>query len=323
MSVRVRGFKFFILFFGTLLFVSSCGKANYSCESEEGRRSIVADVNQFLSSQDCPRALALIEAYYPKEGCGTEEIRFARASANACAASVNFFDMMTSLSTENIVGSELWVTLTKLFPSTLTDQRVTGAQNALDALFAIRIPGALTPSQHIINSSSVNPGSLIAAHRTDDSNIYGMLVSMALVGAYQNRYGAPDGSYHKTIKLGATAGNASGWELVTAIDVNACSYAGAVLTMFDSINQVGPILGTALGGSTGSTLTSAATTYTALLNTACDAGCQACGMSAGSCTPCPTELRNRYACTGVATDKASCAASGVAQFIDTNVLGWP
>ncbi len=302
---------------------SACGTANYGCDSDSGRNAIVADVDRFLSSQDCASALALIEQYYPQAGCGTDEIRLARASANACAANINFFQLITDLGTVSLVGPAFWTSMTQLFPSTMTDQRVTGGQNSLDALFAIRLPGALTPPQYIINSTTPNPGSLIAAHRTQDSNLYGMLVSMSLVGALQNRYGAPDAAYHKTKKLGATVGNPNGWELVTAVDVNACTYTGSILTLFDSISQVGGTIGTALGATLGGALITAATTFSGLINNACDSGCQACGFAAGACTPCPTELRNRNSCTGVATDKASCAATGIVQFVDTNPLGWP
>ena len=164
---------------------------------------------------------------------------------------------------------------------------------------------------------------IVAAHRTEDSNLYSMLVSMSLIGALQNRYGAPDGSYHQGQKLGATAGNPAGWETVTAVDVNACTYAGAVLTFLDSISQVGATIGSSLGGSVGGALTTAAGTFSTLMNDACDSGCQACGIAAGSCTPCPTELRDRNSCTGVATDKASCAAAGIAAFMNTDPLGWP
>jgi hypothetical protein len=325
MSVRVPDFKSVVRGTGIVLALglSACGGKKYSCDSDTGRAAIISEVNKFLSDQNCASALAVVEYYYPQEGCGTDEIRQARASANACAANINFFQLITDLGESDLVGSELWVSLTRLFPSTVTDQRVTGGQNALDSLFAIRVPGSLTPPQYIINASSVNPGSLVAAHRTSDSNIYSMLVSMSLVGALQNRYGAPDGTYHKTQKLGATAGNANGWEVVTSVDVNACTYTGSVLTMFDSITQVSDVIGTALGGSVGSSLVTAATTYTAFLNAACDAGCQACGFPAGTCTPCPITLRNRYSCTGVATDQASCAATGIANFMNTNVLGWP
>lgn len=311
--------------FALLLFVvlSSCSSSKYSCDSDSGRGALVSDVDQLLSTQDCAGALALIEPYYPLAGCATDEVRLARASANACAANVNFFQLMDDLGNANLIGNEVWVSLTRIFPSTLTDQRVTGGQNALDSLFALRVPGAISPEASMINSASAHPGTLVAAHRSQDSNMYAMLVSMSLIGALQNRYGAPDGSYHQTQKLGATAGNANGWELVTDVDVNACTYAGALLTFFDSISQVSGTIGTALGGAVGTSLTTAATTYTALLAVACDAGCQACGFAAGSCTPCPTELRNRNSCTGVATDKATCAASGIVSFMNSNPAGWP
>jgi hypothetical protein len=306
-----------------LAILSGCGSAEpMSCETEKGRNAIVTHVDSALSDQDCAEALRVIEIYYPQTGCGTDEIRLARASANACAANVNFFELITNLGTNNITGTELWVTLTKLFPSSTVDQRVTGGQNALDALFAIRIPGMLTPPQHVINSTSVSPGSLIAAHRTEDSNLYTMLVSMSLVGALQNRYGAPQANWHRGQKMGQTVGNANGWEDATAVDVYACTYAGALLTMFDSINQVGATIGSSLGGTVGSTLTTAASTFSTALDSACDAGCVTCGMPAGSCTPCPTTLRNRLSCTGLNTDVNSCAAAGIASFMDTSVLGW-
>jgi hypothetical protein len=327
MSVR-RQKAFPVFDFRTVLVIASlglsaCGSANYSCDNETGRAAIVADVDKLLSSQDCAGALAIVEEYYPQAGCGTDEIRLARASANACAANINFFQLITDLGTVDLVGGGIWTSLTQLFPSSSSDQRVTAGQNALDALFAIRVPGTLTPPEYVINSSSENPGTLVASQRTEDSNLYGMLVSMSLVGALQNRYGAPDAVFHKTKKLGATAGNVNGWEDVTAVDVNACTYAGAVLTLFDSITQVSATIAGSLSGSAGSDLTTAATTFTSLLNAACDSACQTCGFPAGSCTPCPTVLRDRNSCTGVATDKASCAAAGIAQFIDTNVLGWP
>jgi hypothetical protein len=303
---------------------AGCGSAkNMDCSSVEGRRTIVSEVDTALSDQDCAGALSIIEQYYPLEGCDTDEIRLARASANACAANVNFFQLISDLGSNSIVGSELWVTMTKLFPSNLSDQRVTGAQNSLDALFAIRKPGAISPAQYMINTTTRHPGTLVAAHRTQDSNIYAMLVSMAAIGALQNRYGSPKGNWHKSQKLGQTVGNANGWEDPTFVDVNACTYAGAVVTLFDSIAQVGPVLNGVGGGSVGTALVTAANTYSALLDAACDAGCVSCGMAVGSCTPCPVTLRDRNSCTGLVTDKNSCAAAGIADFIDNNALGWP
>lgn len=326
MSVRKQnlGKRFFGKLFLALVLtaLSACGSSKYSCDSEQGRKSIVADVDQLLSSQQCAAALAIVEVYYPQSGCGTDDIRMARASANACAANINFFQLIGNLATVNLVGGGLWSSFTQLFPSSLTDQRVTAGQNSLDALFAIRIPGALSPPQYIINASSENPGALIAAQRTADANLYGMLVSMALIGSLQNRYGAPNAGYHPTKKMGATAGNVNGWELVTAVDVNACTYAGSILTFFDSIGQIGSSIGTSLGGSVGGTLTTASAIFATLMNGACDSGCQACGLGAGTCATCPLELRNRNSCTGLANDKASCAAAGIVSFIDNSPLGW-
>lgn len=311
----------FFLFLIALFLLSSCGSTKYSCETDEGRKAIVAQVDQLLSSQDCSGALALVETYYPLPGCAADDIRLARASANACAANINFFQLVTDLAAGNLVGNELWVTLTELFPSSLTDQRVTAGQNAIDALFAIRLPGILTPPQYIVNSSSANPGSLVASHRTEDSNFYSMLVSMSLIGSLQNRYGLPQANYHRGQKLGLSATYPNGWETVAAVDVNACTYAGAILTLFDSITQIGPKMGT----SAGAALVLAAGAYATLLDNACDAGCVTCGFVAGSCTPCPVALRDRYSCTGLATDKVSCSAAGIAQFMNSVPagFGWP
>ncbi len=305
------------------LFLAACSGKKYGCDSDEGRTAIVADVDKALSSQQCAGALALIETYYARAGCGTDEIRQARAAANACAANINFFGLLTDLSESNILGNELWVTLTRLFPSTLTDQQVTAGQNALDALFAIRIPGVLTPPEYLVNATSEHPRSMVAAHRTKDSNLYAMMVSMSLIGSLQNRYGAPTGTYNQGQKLGFTVANPLGWELPAAVDVNACSYAGSVLTLFDSISQVSDTIGSSLGGPVGGALTTASTLFTGVLNMACDAGCQACGLAAGACDPCPTTLRNRFSCTGLVTDVNTCAATGIAQFMNSGPLGWP
>jgi hypothetical protein len=175
----------------------------------------------------------------------------------------------------------------------------------------------------MINSTTEHPGTLVAAHRTEDSNLYGMLLSMSLVGSLQNRYGAPQGNWHRGQKLGLTIGNPDGWEDPTFVDVYACTYAGSILTMLDSIGQVGSTIGSSLGGAVGSTLTTAASTFTSLMDAACDTGCQACGMAAGACDPCPTTLRNRYSCLGTTADVNSCAAAGIADFMNNNALGWP
>lgn len=306
--------------------LSACGSGqNFSCDTDEGRRAIVQEVDNALSEQSCAEALAIVEIYYPQAGCASDEMRLARASANACAANINFFKLVGDLGANNLAGNELWVTLTKIFPSSLVDQRVTAGQNALDALFAIRLPGVLSPPEAIVNKSSANPGTLVAGHRPFDANLYSLFVSMSLIGSLQNRYGAPLPNFHRGQKLGVSGLYPNGWETVAAVDVNACTYAGALLTFFDSVNQVGPTIGSSLGGSIGPALVTAASVLSTAVNAACDAGCTSCGMPAGSCSVCPIELRNRFSCTGLATDKASCAAAGIISFMNSTPggPGWP
>jgi hypothetical protein len=311
------------------LLLTSCGKTSKECGTEEGRKAIVEAVDDALNTQNCAQAIAAIEPHYASPGCGTDEIRMARASAYACAANINFFQLVDDLQNLNISNAGLWEALTSLFPSSVADQRVAAGQFSLDALFALRIPGTVSPPETLINSGSTHPGALLANQRTQSSNIYSMFVSMSLVGALQNRYGAPNASNQKTQALGRIAGNADGWMDAAFVDEAACTYASSVLTMFDTISQVGVDLGAAVGGNLGTALTTLSTTFVSGFDLACEAGCQGsggtlsgCNLPAGSCTPCPISLRNRNSCTGQVNDPASCAAAGLIYFINTSPLGW-
>jgi hypothetical protein len=319
-----KAVAFAILSWASIL--SGCGEGNrYSCDSETGRRAIISEVDQALSREACAEAIALVETYYPQPGCASDEMRLARASANACAANVNFLRIVNDLAGSNLSGNAIWVTLTELFPSNPVDQRVIGGQNALDALFAIRKPGVLTPPSYVVNASSANPGTLLASHRTEESNLNAMLVSMSLIGSLQNRFGAPLPNHHRGQKLGRSALYPNGWEDPLAVDVNACTYVGAILTLFDSIEQVAPVINGGIGGSAGTQLVAAASAFSSLVGQACDIGCVACGMPAGSCTTCPIELRDRNSCTGQTTDRATCSAAGIIRFMNSDAagMGWP
>lgn len=315
----------FILF----IFLSHCSKQQFECSSDEGRKALIKAVDDALSNQECGKAVSIIEPYYNQPGCGIDEIRLARASAYACEANINFFGLVADLGTVNLTGSVLWESLTQLFPSVSTDSRVTGGQFSLDSLFAIRKGNIVTPPEYIINAGTQHPGVLVAAHRTEDSNLYAMLVTMSLIGSLQNRYGAPDGAYQKTKALGRIAGNPDGWMDATFVDSHACTYASSVLSLIDTITVVGSTLANTIGGSLATNINAIATTYSAALDVACEAGCQGtdaissgCAFPAGSCTPCPISLRNRNSCTSAVTDKNSCAAAGIINFINTNALGW-
>jgi len=312
-----------------LFVLSACGEPKMSCDTDEGRKAIVKAVDDALNEQDCARAVIAIDPYYGNSGCGTDDIRMARASAYACAANINFFKLISDLGDSNLTGNGIWEAFTALFPSSTADSRVTAGQYSLDSLFAIRVPGTITPPEYLMYPGGVHEATLIPAHRTYDANIYAMLVSMSLIGSLQNRYGAPTAAFKRGQNLGRIAGNANGWMDVTQVGTDACTYGGAVLSLVDTIGQVGTNLGSTVGGALGTALTTIATTFTTALDFACENGCQGtggspsgCNLPAGSCTPCPIELRSRFSCSGQVNDRASCAAAGIAHFINTSPLGW-
>jgi len=295
---------------------ASCGKSEKSCDSGEGRIAIVEAVNEHLNSGQCSLAVAEIDPFWNQEGCATDEIRLARASAYACALGVNFFGLISSLTDADLSASGFWSTFNALFPSTSGDSRPTAGNRALDALFSIQYPGAINRPEYTINASTPNPGALVAGHRTTDSNVYGLLTSMGMMGVLQNQYGAPNASHRITKKLGASG---NGWEEVATLTEDGCAYAGSILTFVDSANQVASILSSSFGSSVAQKLL----TITGGLNL--DVACQAgCNGTAGSgctttCSSCPIELRARTGCkigAGATTDTLSCAAAGIIKAVN-------
>lgn len=306
--------------------ISGCAKGQMSCEDENGRMAIVAEVSNFLNESRCSEAVQTIDQFYDEKGCGTDPIRYARASAYACSANVDFFTILDNLAqnTSSLVGNLFWRYLTQEFPATANDGKVAAGGYATDALMALKKVGVATPAGFTINSSTQHPGSLLVNDRQDDANIYLMLTSMAMIGELQNQYGAPNGSYAPTQKIGATAGNVNGWSNVAFGSVDSCTYAGAILNMVDTMGAVANQL-----GSISSTVSALAVLLQSQMNAACEAGCTntttdatGCTIAAGQCNPCPISLRYRNSCTFTTTDKASCAAAGIADWINNNPIGW-
>lgn len=296
---------------------AGCGKSEKSCDDDEGRKAIAEAVNEHLNSGDCAMAIAEIDPYWNKEGCTTQEIRLARASAYACALGVNFFGLISNLADGDLSASGFWATFNALFPSSSGDSRPTAGNQALDALFSIQNAGVINRPQYTINASTPNPGSLVASHRTSDSNIYGLLTSIGMMGVLQNQYGAPNATNHKiTKKLGASG---NGWEAVATMTDDGCAYAGSVLTFVDSVNQVAALLASSFGSSVAQSLLSI--TGGLNLDAACKAGCDGTSGSgcSAACTTCPIELRARTGCkTGAAatTDDLTCAAAGIVKAVN-------
>lgn len=279
-------------------------------------------MNQAITSGDCATAIALIEPLYESDYTDND-VRMARASAHACNIGIKFFTKATELAESDLLGSEFWASMTRLFPSTLADSRYESALAATDALSAILKTGTLVGTQYRVNTDTVNPGSTNANDRKSDANIQMVLISMATIGILQNRYSAPNSSYQKTRRLGDRYGNNTGWNNAARVDEEGCAYAGSILTLFDSVEAVATEL-----GSLGTSLASMVDSLEAGLNAACDAGCSnvliaGCSLPAGTCTTCPITLRNRASCSGEVTDVESCAAAGIVHSINfTPGFGW-
>jgi hypothetical protein len=234
------------------------------------------------------------------------------AAAYGCKAKVNLMQNLSDLENFNLVGtSGLFEFMVKEFPSTSSpdDKVPQSAEDGIDALQATLNSGTVLVAADTINSTSNNPGSLIYTDRESDANSYLTILSMALIGSLGDRYGAPlpNPSNHKTQDLP--------WTSATAVTSDGCAYASGWLNFFDGMTY----------------LESAAPTNVAsiyakflllkpLVTAACEEGCIECGLtvscpdSTNTCCGCPTTLRSRASCTGVATDPNSCAAAGLVKY---------
>ena len=296
-----------------------CSKSAPTCDTDDGRAAIVSAVDKALNSQDCDTAIASINPYYSVDGCGTDPVRTARASAYACRLGINFFGFIESLKTANFSApTSLFNTLALTFPSTATDKKVKAGNFALDAIFALQNPDIETPDAFLIYADTVSPGTLIAANRSQDSNIYGMLTAMGMIGALQSRAGAPDATGAITQKLGATAAAPAGWEVAANMTDDGCAYVGSMLTFVDTVDQVALLLATRFGSSTADQLKTVAASLP--LDAACAIGCNGAAGSGCSlsCSACPSVLRGRAICkANSSNDVATCAASGIVKAVNT------
>ena len=148
-----------------------------------------------------------------------------------------------------------------------------------------------------------------------------IFLSMSLIGSLENQYGAPNATtFHRGQLIGATVAQPAGWATATNVTSDACTYAASILNYIDAAASTAAVV----SGSLPTLLGKTASALGPLINAACDAGCVTCGFPVGSCTPCPTTLRNRATCTGLATDMNTCSAAGIANFINTGgTAGWP
>lgn len=319
---------------------AGCGAPKMDIDSLAGRVAIIDAARIALNKGNCTRAIDIIDPLYDS-AYTNNEVRMLRASAYACLAGIdNFFGLVSTIGSNSskFSGNSFWAYMTELFYNSVTntqDLRIYGTWNAMDALQAAITPGTIIVPSNQINAGSRNVGSLLTTDRVDDSNLYMALVAMAGMGNIQTRYGAPTAAFGRGQILGVTAANAAGWTSAAQVDETACSYGASVVSFFDSINSVV----TLVNGGLNTSLSAALSTFNTVIGQACNAGCRGtilngvnynvtgCAFADDLCLgtgtmACPSELRDRTSCTGQVTNRASCAAAGIANFVSRDILGW-
>lgn len=300
-----------------LLGLTACTLAGYDSgvvvPNALQKQSAIDSVNLALSTGNCSSALVSIASIYGSIS-SDNAVRLATASAYGCSAGVNIFGILSDLLSfpEDLGGPGFWDFLVAAFPSTANpdDRKPVAGENGMDALFAALKPGTILLSQYSVNNPGNNPGSLFVVDRIDDANSYLMFFGMAVMGALMNRDGAPTANYHKSVNVP--------WTTPATAVGNGCRFSAALLNFYDSLQFVSanaPTGTQAIYNSINSFLNSS-------LNAACDVGCRTNGCTMG-CSTCPTTLRNRASCNGTTSDSNSCAAAGLATFLNASWSGPP
>ena len=312
-----------------------CGIPHLDGSTQEGKAAVLDAVHSALTNGNCSKAISLIEPVY-NSVYSDNEVRLARASAFACAAGVdNFFQLAANMATNPYQstpgqGSFLFRTAAKLFnlpglSFTDYDDRLATAQQAMEALTTVIREGVFVRGSNAYLTTTPNTGSYLATDRTDDSNLYMMMVSLSAMGAVGNRYGNPyTTNFKKGNLLGIHVDPVNGWRKATQMQGAACTYVAGFLNFVDSVGVVLP----KLSGNLATSL-NVFSGLTPTLDALCNAGCKGiaptstgCNIAAG-CATCPIELRDYASCTGLATNPASCAGAALIDFINNDTTtGW-
>lgn len=331
--------------FAFCFLLSGCSAPTMEASTAEGRAAILDATYKALTAGQCEKAISIIDPAFASAGTN-QEIRMARASAHACNAGISsFFTFITDAAAENWGvdappgGSYLFRSVAKLFTETNTSvlaKRISSSRSAIQALQSHLKSGVYVAQSHQVTTSPYNPGSTLGSDRTVDSNLYLMFVSMASLGALENRYGAPDSTTFKKGQALGTQG-ATNWETYQRIDEDACLYASSLLNLIDAYIETADTLTSGLASSLGDL-----SVFTSVFDLACAAGCNnqsppasvggstsGCATNAGLCAACPRQLRDPSVCTSTANlalgnrNPYACAAAGLINFVNRNpVLGW-
>ena len=299
------------------LLATACGGPAADGTTAIGKRALLDQVNIKLSVQDCPGAVSTIKPLYESADVDNT-VRHAMAASYACHAHLNLFDVVTNMveNPSSLAGSGFFQFMSKQFPSSATDPNdrvVEGAQLASDALMSELVPGGAILGSNTYAVAPFNTASMLFSDRTDASNLYLFFVSMAAIGGYENRFGAPSAAaaYLKTVNLPWTSGD--------LVDANGCGIASSMLNFVDSVG----VASRSLSGPVTTVMSALETQFKTAMDAACHVGCLSCAGGGVSCATCPSTLRNRSSCLKTLTDVNSCAAAGMVQAINTLWLTAP
>jgi hypothetical protein len=313
--------------FASVACVTACSAPSAGPGTALGRQAVIDSVNQALDVGDCEGAVSRILPLL-NSSSSDNEVRMIAASAYSCHAGLQFFSYLDSLTQEvdSLAGAPLWEFLARSFPSDASDpndRKVEGAVLAMDALMASLKSGIPILPISYINYPSYNPGSVLVNDRTTDANAYLVFVSMAAMGAFQSRFGAPFANGKKSQDLP--------WTTAAAVDADGCAYASSIVNFVDSLGALAEISSTLR-----TSVSAIQAAFQLGFDDACERGCQnnnpgggwvPTGCTAATvCSACPVRLRDRTACTGLASDEVSCAAAGLVNFVNAKgtgaILGW-
>jgi len=208
------------------------------------------EIRNSLTRADCDSAVELSTLLF-ESAYSDNEIRMLHASSLGCKAGIklyNVVDELTSFGGANPIGQ-----FARIFPSSLSDQKLESGWFALDALQSMLKPGVVIGSGDRIGDDSRNPGSVLYTDRTEDSNSYAFFISMSVIGGTLSRYGNPNagGGYSQGANLPWTTRAA----VIADTSGTACGIAAGFLNYFDSFSAIQSLLPSSASGPISTMLT--------------------------------------------------------------------
>ncbi len=289
-----------------------CSVAGYDSTNPKANSlaisAVVDEVNSDLTTQNCSAALAAVQPLFNSSN-SINSVRLAMASTYGCYSKINVFTVMSDLVNfgGDLGASGFWEFMAKEFASTSTpvdDKIPQAAEAGTDAIMSVLNPGTFLIAADTINATTNNPGSILAADRTNDANAYLTFMSMALIGSLESRNANPiSGTFHKS--------NSLPWTSAALMSGDGCAFASAVLNFFDGLQYIISAAPSAVAAKF-----SATSVISLSLAQACNFGCNVCSGSNCTGSICPITLRSRSSCTGTVTDQNSCAAAAIISFVN-------